>query len=146
LIKSEVATVPGTDGRKMSKSYNNYIGLFEAPDDIKKKVSRIPTAAIPVEQAKNPDECNVYNIYKLFLDESQDAELRKRYEAGGLSFKTVKDELSQVIIDFLQPIKERYDAISDDKVREILKAGALQVQPLAEAKIKKVYDSVGFTL
>ncbi len=146
MIKGEVATVPGTDGRKMSKSYNNYIGLFEAPEDIKKKVARIPTAAIPVEEAKNPDECNVYNIYKLFLDEQQNAELRKRYEAGGLSFKTVKDELAQVIIDFLQPIKQRYDTISDDQVREILKAGASQVQPLAEAKIKKVYDSVGFTL
>lgn len=146
MIKAEVATVPGTDGRKMSKSYNNYIGLFEQPEDIKKKIARIPTAAIPVEQPKNPDECNVYNIYKLFLDEKQNAELRARYEAGGLSFKTVKDELAEKVIDFLAPIKSRYEQVSDEQVRKILTNGVQQVQPLAHAKIEKVYQSIGFNL
>ncbi len=146
MINAEVATVPGTDGRKMSKSYNNYIGLFESADEIAKKIMRIPTAAIPVEEPKNPDECNVYNIYKLFLNDEQDKMLRKRYEAGGLSFKTVKEELAGIVVSYLAPIKERYEKISDAEVKKILDHGAKNVQPLAEKKIQQVYEKTGFIL
>jgi tryptophanyl-tRNA synthetase len=66
-IRAHVATVPGIDGRKMSKSYNNYIGLFEEEAVIRKKVMRIPTDALPIEAPKDPDTCNVYAISKLFL-------------------------------------------------------------------------------
>jgi tryptophanyl-tRNA synthetase len=80
-IQEEVAVVPGIDGRKMSKSYNNYLGLLDEEAVLIKKIKRIATAAIPVEDPKNPDECNLYKIYKLFLDKKEDAELRKRYLA-----------------------------------------------------------------
>jgi len=143
LINDTVATVPWTDGRKMSKSYNNYIGLFDDPKVIKKKVMRIPTAAISIESPKNPDDCNVYKIFKLFLNEQEDKLLRKRYEAGGLWFGEVKKELVEKITTFLAPIQQKYQAITDEEVLAILKKGASQVAPIAKEKIDEVYEKVG---
>jgi tryptophanyl-tRNA synthetase len=80
-IENTVAIVPGIDGRKMSKSYNNYIGLLDDEKTVSKKVKQIPTSAQTVEEPKNPDECNVYKICKLFLTPTEDEELRKRYLA-----------------------------------------------------------------
>lgn len=146
MIGKEVAVIPWTDGRKMSKSYNNYIGLFDDPKVIKKKVMRIPTAAVPVEAKKDPDECNIYKIFKLFLDEKEDQVLRKRYEAWGLGFGEVKKELVEKITTFLIPIQQKYQEITDEQVLEILKKGAEQVAPIAQKKIEEVYEKVGFSL
>ena len=146
MISEAVATVPWTDGRKMSKSYNNYIGLFDDPKVIKKKVMRIPTAAISIDSPKNPDDCNVYKIFKLFLNPDEDQVLRKRYEAGGLWFGEVKKELVEKIVYFLEPIQQKYQAITDEQVLDILKKGANQVAPIAEEKIREVYEKVGFRL
>lgn len=120
-IQESVATVPGIDGRKMSKSYNNYIGLFDDPETIRKKVSRIPTAAIPVEDPKDPDTCNVFAVFKLFLHEKEEQSLRNRYLAGGVSYKDLKAELSEKIIAFTQPIISRYESIDDAFVVNLLK-------------------------
>lgn len=79
LIDENVATVPGIDGRKMSKSYNNYIGLFDDQDTLLKKVKLIPTGSEPIEASKDPDNCNVYKILKLFLTQDENTALRKRY-------------------------------------------------------------------
>ena len=146
MIGAEVATVPGTDGRKMSKSYNNYIGLFDDEKTVLKKVKRIPTSAVPIEAPKDPDECNVYAIYKLFLDTDQDVILRKRYTDGGLSFGTVKEELATMITNFLTPLQQKHEEITDEQVQEILHTGAAAVAPIAEKKIADVYGKVGFML
>ena len=146
FINEAVATVPGIDGRKMSKSYNNYIGLFDDPELIRKKVARIPTAAIPIEAPKDPDVCNVFALYKLFLDEQQEQKLRQRYLAGGLSYKDLKAELSEQIISFVAPLQECYAALDDAYVLEILKKGAEAVRPIAEQKVQEVYEKVGFKL
>lgn len=144
LIAEAVATVPGIDGRKMSKSYNNYIGLLEDAESVRKKVARIPTAAIPVEAPKDPDTCHIFAIYKLFLDEAGQTDLRNRYLAGGVSYKDLKAELSAVISEFLTPIQERYTAYTDEAIIAILRRGAEQVNALATAKIQDVYSKVGF--
>jgi tryptophanyl-tRNA synthetase len=81
-IKEEVSVVPGIDGRKMSKSYNNYIGLLDDEKTVLKRVKQIPTNTQTVEEPKNPDECNVYKILKLFLDEEENIAIRNRYNAG----------------------------------------------------------------
>jgi tryptophanyl-tRNA synthetase len=146
MIQAEVATVPGIDGRKMSKSYNNYIGMFDDEATILKKVKRIPTGAFAIEDPKDPDICNVYNIFKLFLDEEQDTVLRKRYTEGGLSYKDVKHELAAHITDFLTPIQEKYTKITDDQVKQILADGANHVSVLSEKKIADVYQKVGFNI
>lgn len=146
MIKQSVATVPGIDGRKMSKSYNNYIWLFDEQSLIRKKVMRIPTSAVPIEAPKDPDSCNVFQIYKLFLDEQEEQLLRERYTAGGLSFKDVKEELVDLIVTFLHPIQEAYEQIDNAFVNQILIEWAARVAPLAEQKIADVYTKVGFAL
>ncbi len=145
-IQETVATVPGIDGRKMSKSYNNYIGLFDDADTIRKKVARITTAAIPVEAPKDPDTCHIFALTKLFLDEPQQQALRARYLAGGVSYKDLKAELSDLIIAFTLPLIERYHSYSDEQIIALLSSGAEQVRPLAEQKIKDISTKVGFML
>ena len=145
-IQETVATVPGTDWRKMSKSYNNYIGLFDDPETIRKKVARIPTDAIPVADPKNPDTCNVFAMYKLFLDEQSEQELRSRYLAWGVGYKDLKIELAEKIIAFTTPIITRYQTITDQEVIDLLKKWAETVRTLAEQKIRDVYAKVWFTL
>ena len=145
-IQASVATVPGIDGRKMSKSYNNYIGLFDDAEIVRKKVARIPTAAIPVEAPKDPETCHIFALSKLFLDEKGQETLRMRYLTGGVSYKDLKAELSEQISTFLAPIQSRYDAYSDEQIVQILRAGAEVVRPLAENKIRDVYEKVGFSI
>jgi tryptophanyl-tRNA synthetase len=145
-IKNEVAIVPGIDGRKMSKSYNNYIGLLDDEKTVSKKVKQIPTSAQTVEEPKNPDECNVYKISKLFLTSEENEALRKRYLAGGLSFKDAKDYLYDKIIAFLKPIQEKYVKISDKEILDLLDKNAKAVNVLAENKIQDVYEKIGFAL
>jgi len=145
-IQEEVATIPGIDGRKMSKSYNNFIGLLDNEKTTSKRVKQIATDATPIEDPKNPDECNVYNIMKLFLDESENKEMRKKYEAGGLSYKYAKDTLFEKLRAFLQPIQEKYDQISDQEIKDLLKKNAIKANEIAEKKIQEVYEKVGFVL
>ena len=145
-IRSEVAIVPGIDGRKMSKSYNNYIGLLDDEKTVSKKVKQIPTSAQTVEEPKNPDECNVYQISKLFLTPEEDEKLRARYLAGGLSFKEAKDYLYEKIIVFLKPIQEKYAKISDKEIVDLLAKNAKIVNAIAEKKIAEVYKKIGFSL
>ena len=145
-IKPEVGTILGIDGRKMSKSYNNYIWLLDDEKTILKRVKQIPTSTQTVEEPKNPDECNVYNICKLFLTPEEDETLRKRYQAGGLSYKDAKDYLYEKIIAFVQPIQAKYAEISDKEITDLLKRNAKKVNELAQKKIEEVYKRVGFIL
>ncbi len=145
-IKPEVWTILGIDGRKMSKSYNNYIWLLDDEKTILKRVKQIPTSTQTVEEPKNPDECNVYKICKLFLTPEEDKELRKRYEAWGLSFKDAKEYLYEKIIAFLMPIQKKYAEISDQEIIDLLHKNAEKVNELANKKIKDIYKKIWFSL
>jgi tryptophanyl-tRNA synthetase len=92
-ILESVAVVPGTDGQKMSKSYNNTIELFAEYDDIKKAVMSIPTDSKGIDEPRNPDEDNVFKLHKLFAEPEQILELRSRYEKGGMGHKESKEIL-----------------------------------------------------
>ena len=127
----------------MSKSYNNYLGLLDEEAVLIKKIKRIATSAIPVEDSKNPDECNIYKIYKLFIDEKEDAELRKRYEAGGLSYKVLKDELTEKVLAFTLPIQEKFKKITDGEIETMLAKNAIKANEMANEKRKIVYEKTG---
>lgn len=144
-IQPQVATVPGIDGRKMSKSYNNYIGLFDTPDEIRKKVFQITTDALPIEAPKDPDACTLYAIYALFLSPTQQEELRRRYTQGWLSYKELKEELTEKICAFLEPFQTRYHKISDEAAVTMLEKNAQKAQHIAQQKLVEVYQKVGFT-
>lgn len=146
LIRDEVATVMGTDGRKMSKSYNNYIGLLEEENSMLKKIKQIPTNAKTVEEPKDPDECNVYQLTKLFLTPEEDQELRRKYEAGGLSYKVAKDYLFEKMRETLEPIQAKFKEISEDEVSKMLHEHSEKANAIAEKKIQEVYEKIGFIL
>jgi tryptophanyl-tRNA synthetase len=145
LILKEVSIVPGLDGRKMSKSYKNTIPLFGTDEEIKKKVMSIVTDSKRPEDKKNPDECNIYKIHKLFLNREDLIKLRKRYEDGGLSYKESKDMLYSEIISFISPMREKrkYYENNLDEVRKILEDGKIKVRKIIEDKMKIVRDKVG---
>ena len=90
--------VPGLDGRKMSKSYNNTIEIFDDPATIRKKVKKIVTDSTPVEAPKNPDTCPLFNLFKLFAAPDELAEVERRYRAGGIGYGEVKTRLAEAMI------------------------------------------------
>ncbi len=144
IVKEDVATVPGVDGRKMSKSYHNTIGMFDDAKTLMKKVKQIKTHSIQVDEPKNPDECNVYNIIKLFLSKSEDEDLRKRYLKWWLSYKEVKDYLYTKLLEYLLPFQHHYNDISDEEIVAYLKQWAVVANEIASKKIIEIEKAVGF--
>ncbi|MFA6338899.1 MAG: tryptophan--tRNA ligase [Candidatus Paceibacterota bacterium] len=145
LILENVETVPGIDGQKMSKSYNNIIELFATDEDIKNAVMRIPTDSKRPEDPKNPEEYTLFQIHKLFLNEKETEDLRKRYQDGGLSYKEAKDILIADITKFIAPLREKRKAIAQNipEVLKILKEGGEKAQARAEEKMKDVRNKIG---
>jgi len=141
-VKEEVATIIGLDGRKMSKSYNNYIGILDDEKTLLKKVKQISTDMKTVEEQKNPDECNVYKIGKLFLTPEEDQTRREQYLAGGLSYKDAKEYAFEKMRAYLQPIQEKYNHISDEEILQTIKKNTPYIQELAEKKIQEVYKKI----
>jgi tryptophanyl-tRNA synthetase len=144
-IDEEVATVPGLDGQKMSKSYGNTIDLFAEDKALRKQIMRIVTAPIPVEDPKNPDACNVYKLSRLFLDKAGDDALRARYLAGGLAFGDVKQELFETVRDYFTPQAEyRRELLAHPEgIREILARGADKARYAASKTLHKVRKKTG---
>lgn len=145
-IAEEVAVVPGIDGRKMSKSYNNYIGLMDDEKTVLKKVKLISTDTKGVDESKNPDESQLYQIMKLFITPEEDKKLRDDFIKGGRGYGSIKEELHQKIMDFLTPIQERYNKITDQEILAILEKSTKHANEIAQAKITDVYKKVGFIL
>ncbi len=106
-ILEAVAVVPGLDGRKMSKSYNNTIDIFDDPATIKKKVKRIVTDSTPVEAPKNPDTCPLFNLYRLFASSADLAEVERRYREGGIGYGEVKSRLTDAMIARFSDAREK---------------------------------------
>jgi tryptophanyl-tRNA synthetase len=144
-IDEEVATVPGLDGQKMSKSYGNTIDLFTEEKALRKQVMRIVTDPTPVEDPKNPDTCNVFQIYRLFLNREETETLRRRYLAGGMGYGEVKEELFVAIRDHFAPFAERRrELLSDPEgVRRILAWGADKARQTARKVMRKVRKKTG---
>ncbi len=144
-IDDDVATVPGLDGQKMSKSYGNTIDLFAEEKALRKQIMRIVTAPIDVEEPKDPDACNVYKIFRLFMSKEQDQDLRQRYQAGGLAFGHVKQELFETVRDFFAPYAERRKDLLDnpDVIRQTLATGADKARYAATKTLRKVRKKTG---
>ena len=139
-IKKEVATVPGIDGTKMSKSKNNHIPLFGTDEEIKKKVMSIVTDSARPEDTKNPDESAIYQIHKLFINEEEDTLLRARFTDGGYGYKEAKEKCAEAIIAFVSPMREKYNYYQThrDEVFAILEEGKKKASVHADEMMKKV--------
>lgn len=145
LILKTVETVPGTDGRKMSKSYGNVIPLFATYEEIKKAVMSIPTDSKGVEESKDPEANNIYNIHKLLLNDAEKAALADRYRKGGMGYKEAKEGLIGALEAFIKPMRERRAMLESDleTVFDILKEGGKRASFRAEKKMETVRKAVG---
>lgn len=145
FIKKDVAVVPGTDGRKMSKSYNNVIGLFDDEATVKRKVFSIVTDSKGVNEPKNPETCNVFALHKLFSQDIID-DLEKRYRKGNISYQESKEILAENINRFLLPIRQKKKELDQrpDYIDKILKNGAEKAYSIAQETLKEVKKAIGF--
>ncbi len=144
LVDENVATILWLDGRKMSKSYNNFIWLLDDEKTVLKKIKIISTDTKSVEEVKNPDEDTIYAIVKHFISPEEDNALRQKYLAGGFSYKEAKEYAFEKIWAFLTPIQQKYATISDEQVEKVLKEWAEKMWAIAQKKITEVYQKIGF--
>ncbi len=143
-INEEVSVVKGLDGRKMSKSYKNTIGLFDEENIIRKKVMSIVTDSKAPNEPKDPESCNIFSFHKLFsLKQLED--LRERYISGSISYKESKEILHENINSFLNPIRMRKAELDSnpDYVMGILKEGQIKAEKTAFPLISKVRKKTG---
>lgn len=145
-INENMAVVPGIDGRKMSKSYNNYIGLLDDEKTLRKKIKQITTASLPVDVSKNPDECTVYLLAKLFMTPEEDQQLRQRYLAWGMGYGEAKEYLTEKVLTFTWAIQTIYYALTDEEIKSIIDRGTQKALTIATAKIEEINRKVGFIL
>ncbi|MBR4253879.1 MAG: tryptophan--tRNA ligase [Lentisphaeria bacterium] len=144
-ISGDVAVVPGTDGQKMSKSYNNTIEIFGEPKAIRKKIMGIQTDSKGLEEPKDPDTCTIFALYKLFATPEQQAEMAARYRAGNYGYGHAKLALFDAYMDFFAPMRKRREELLADPgyVDSVLKRGAERAAELAEASMAEIRRAVG---
>ena len=146
LTNEQLMTIPGTDGQKMSKSYNNYIDIFLPEKELKKKVMSILTDSTPMEEPKNPDTCNVYKIYSLLAPNEQTQELRAKYLAGNYGYGHAKTALFELLLENFKEERIAFDAFINDKnlLESKLIAGSEKAKAIALPILKEVRSKVGY--
>ncbi len=146
-INDDVATVPGTDGQKMSKSYNNTIEIFLDEKTLAQRVMSIVTDSTPVDQPKDPETCNLFAIYRHFAPPERVAEVRKLYIEGGAAYGTIKKELVGILWEFFRDAREKRARLAEDSqhIRNILTMGAEKARAIALDTIKTVRERVGIS-
>ena len=145
IISESVAVVPGTDGQKMSKSYNNTIELFGEEKAIRKKIMSIPTDSTPMEEPKDPDKCNIFALYKLFSTPEQIDALAAKYRAGNFGYGHAKQALFEAYMEFFAPMRKRREELLKDPgyIKDVLKKGAERANAAAAVTMDKVRRTVG---
>jgi len=145
LIDENVKSVPGTDGAKMSKSYGNTIDMFGTKKGLKKQVMKIVTDSKELDEVKQWENCNVYTLCKLFMDEDELKDLQKRYATPGEGYGHFKLTLLDKINEYFAPYQDKreYYMNNPDEVKEILAYGATKAKKIAQDKIKIIKDAVG---
>jgi tryptophanyl-tRNA synthetase len=145
-IDEKVMIVPGTDGQKMSKSYNNFINIFLPEKELKKVVMSIVTDSTPLEEPKNPETCNVFALYKLIAKESQIQELKLKYLAGNFGYGHAKTALLDLILENFKEAREKYNYYINDKslLEKELQTGANKARKIASQTLRNVREKLGF--
>jgi tryptophanyl-tRNA synthetase len=145
-IEDEVATIPGLDGRKMSKSYGNQIPLFSTEKELRKTVMRVVTDSRTVEEPKDPDTCNVFQIFRHFAPKAEQDAWRERYRAGGMGYGEIKQATFEAINAEIAPYRERYFEIIEDVegMEAILAKGAEKARAAASGVLHRARQRVGF--
>ena len=137
--------VPGTNGDKMSKSYNNTIEIFAEGKALRKVVMGIVTDSTPLEAPKDPDKCNVMALYKLMATPEEVSALADKYRAGNFGYGTAKQTLYEKIEAYFADARQKRQELAKnaDYVEEVLKKGAAKARAEAQATMKLVREAVG---
>ena len=145
LIQERVMTIPGIDGRKMSKNYDNTIPIFADANFLHKQVMRIVTDSKRPEDPKNPDECNVFSIYRYFAPEEAVVSRRNAYFEGGLAYSDIKQELFERLNGIFGRRHDTYKQLLKDKhhLDRILNQGAKKARALAEPVLDRLRRAIG---
>jgi tryptophanyl-tRNA synthetase len=145
-ISEEVMVVPGTDGQKMSKSYNNTIDIFVNDKELKKQVMSIVTDSTPLEEPKNPDTCNVFKIYSLLATSAQIQSMRANYLGGNYGYGHAKTELLEIIKTKFAKEREIFNYYMDNlkELEKKLNEGEEKARTIAQDVLDKVRKKLGF--
>ncbi len=144
-VLETAAKVPGVDGEKMSKSYNNTLELFEEPKALRKKIMRITTDSRPMEQPKEPEEDHLYQLYSLFATDAERDEMAALYRRGGFGYGQVKTALADLADRFLAEARERRAELAGrpERIREILGDGASRARKKAAEVLRRAQQACG---
>ncbi len=145
LIQEEVKTIPGIDGRKMSKSYNNVIPIYVPPKQLKKAINQIVTDSKGVEESKDPDKCNLFSIFSHFASQARSFIVRKQYIEGGLGYGELKKELFEMIDSSVADGRDKYESLMTDRkqIDKILADGAKKARNIAIPLLQEVRKAIG---
>jgi len=145
-VREETMYVPGTDGSKMSKSKGNLINIFLNDKQLRKQVMSIETDSTPLEEPKNPDTCNVFNIYKLLGSKQQVTEMRQKYEAGNFGYGHAKQALFELIVEKFSEERTRYNYFMENlsEVDAALASGAEKARKVADSVLQRVREKLGY--
>jgi tryptophanyl-tRNA synthetase len=145
-VDKEVETIPGIDGRKMSKSYDNAIPALLAPKALRSRVLQIVTDSKSLEEPKDPETCNVFSLYRYFSTQEEQDALAEKYRAGNFGYGHAKLELFEKIKAHMEPYRERYEKIKDDRdyLEDVLKLGAKKARAVAQEVTGRARERCGF--
>lgn len=145
-IQDDTMLIPGIDGEKMSKSRNNFIDIFLPEKELKKQVMKIVTDTKGLDDEKNPDTCNIFQLYRLLATEEQQASMRENYKTKGYGYGHAKTALLELILTRFEKERERYTYYEahPEEVDAILAKGAERARKIARETLNRVRKSVGF--
>ncbi len=113
-IETQVQTIPWTDGRKMSKSYNNFIGIFDDEAQLKKRIMSIQTGSETLEEPKDPDSCNIFTLITFFASPERQADIRSKYLAWNYGYGHAKLELLEILLEYFGDARKKYESYMQD--------------------------------
>tara|TARA_B100000902_G_scaffold137722_1_gene135991 strand:+ start:2364 stop:3356 length:993 start_codon:yes stop_codon:yes gene_type:complete len=146
IVQEDGKVVPGLDGKKMSKSYNNIIPLLSDEKTLKKSIAKIVTNSLEPGEPKETENCTVFNLFSHFASRQEQEEFKAAYKEG-ISWGDAKNKLFEAVNSELSPIRERFNELSKDNnlVNDLLDAGAKKVKPLAQDMLGEVRELVGIS-
>ncbi|GAB3338745.1 tryptophan--tRNA ligase [Larkinella ripae] len=145
-IDERIMTIPGIDGQKMSKSYNNYIDIFLPANELYKVIKKIVSDSTPLEEPKNPDTDITYKLYALLADEGQVETMRQNYQNGGYGYGHAKKELYELIISQFADARERFSYYmeNNEALEKELRMGEEKARAIASKTIQRVRTKLGY--
>jgi tryptophanyl-tRNA synthetase len=146
LIDEKVMVIPGTDGQKMSKSYNNTISIFQSDEALRKNIMSITTDSLPLEEPKNPDKCNVFALYKLLAEPNDVEIMRKLYLNGNYGYGQAKQELYDLLINKFEKERKAFNDLltNPDEIEEQLHTGEVKAAGVADKVLNRVRKKLGY--